>query len=221
MTLTYLDIYNEVSAQAWSMFDTDAENKEDFETAMSTSIQKALSEVWHSYPYPFRIKKQKIKTRAGKANYAAPNGNIITKSFNGSEVYSIRIGKDYLTYNEDYIEGTETGTPTSFYIDDNYIYLDPIPDDAYDVVIEYLTLVVGFDSDENEIYTLQNETDYLDIPEKYETLFKNVLITKAMVYVIASPEDENYPGYQQQYEEAYRILIDYCNGIEIKKRFYI
>ena len=56
MTLTFLDIYNEVAGQAWSMYDGDAESVDEMESALKSSINKALSEIWCSYPFPFRIK---------------------------------------------------------------------------------------------------------------------------------------------------------------------
>ena len=41
MTLTLLDIYNNVTGQSWSVFDTDIETKEEFDSGVLTSIQKA------------------------------------------------------------------------------------------------------------------------------------------------------------------------------------
>ena len=38
-----------------------------------------------------------------------------------------------------------------------------------------------------------------------------------MYYAIASETDENYNGYKEQYEEAYKLLIKYSRGIDIDK----
>ena len=46
MTLTFLSIYNDVAGQAWSMYDGDAESSEEMESALKSSINKALSELW-------------------------------------------------------------------------------------------------------------------------------------------------------------------------------
>lgn len=213
MTITFLDLYNAVSAQAWSMFDADAESKEDFETAMSTSIQKAVTEIWCSYNFPFRIKKQKIKTKAGKASYVAPDGNIIKKTVSNSTVYSVKIGNNFLSLDNDYeTHEAAEGLPTSFYTDMNNIYLYPTPDDVYEVEIEYATLSVGYNADGEKIYNLEEDGDYIDIPAKYETILKNCLITKAMMYVIASETDENYSGYKAQYDAAYKVLMKYATN---------
>ena len=61
MTLTFLTIYNEVAGQAWSMYDGDAESVDEMESALKSSINKALSEIWCSYPFPFRIKTMTIQ----------------------------------------------------------------------------------------------------------------------------------------------------------------
>ena len=53
--------------------------------------------------------------------------------------------------------------------------------------------------------------------ERYEQLFKSALLPKAMYYAIASETDENYNGYKEQYEEAYKLLIKYSRGIDIDK----
>ena len=57
MTLTFLSIYNDVAGQAWSMYDGDAESSEEMESALKSSINKALSELWCSYPFPFNKNK--------------------------------------------------------------------------------------------------------------------------------------------------------------------
>lgn len=85
MTLTFLTIYNEVAGQAWSMYDGDAESVDEMESALKSSINKALSEIWCSYPFPFRIKTMTITTREGVNEYATPNGNILKKQYQGNK----------------------------------------------------------------------------------------------------------------------------------------
>ena len=221
MTLTFLDIYNEVAGQAWSMYDGDAESVDEMESALKSSINKALTEIWCSYPFPFRIKTMTIATREGVNEYATPNGNILKKTVAGNQVYSIRIGTDYLEYLDDYeIFEVKSGKPTGFYISNENIYLYPTPDNVYTVTIEYLTLAIGEDDFGSAIYSLQKEEDAINIPEKYENIFKNVLITKSMLYAIASETDENYSGYKEQYDKAYKILLNYTSGLEKERRVY-
>lgn len=221
MTLTFLDIYNEVAGQAWSMYDGDAESVDEMESALKSSINKALSEIWCSYPFPFRIKTMTIATREGVNEYATPNGNILKKTVAGNQVYSIRIGTDYLEYLDDYETfEVKSGKPTGFYISNENIYLYPTPDNVYTVTIEYLTLAIGEDDFGSAIYSLQKEEDAINIPEKYEIIFKNVLITKSMLYAIASETDENYSGYKEQYDKAYKILLNYTSGLEKERRVY-
>lgn len=221
MTLRFLDIYNDVAGQAWSMYDGDAESVDEMESALKSSINKALSEIWCSYPFPFRIKTYNFATRDGLNDYATPNGNILKKTVSGKQVYSIRIGTNYLEYLSEYetLE-TKVGKPTGFYVSNENIHLYPIPDNTYNVTVEYLTLAIGEDDFGTSVYSLVNDEDTIDIPEKYENIFKNALITKSMLYAIASETDENYSGYKEQYEKAYKILINYTSGLEKERKVY-
>lgn len=221
MTLTFLDIYNDVAGQAWSMYDGDAESLDEMESALKSSINKALSEIWCSYPFPFRIKTHTINTTPNLASYIAPNGNIIKKMVSNSQVYSVRIGKNYLEYLDDYeILEDKRGLPKGFYIKNDNIVFYPTPDDNYNVTIEYLTLAIGEDDFGDSVYSLKNDNDTIDIPQKYENIFKNALITKSMLYAIASESDENYSGYKEQFDRAYKILINYTSGLKKEKRVY-
>ena len=221
MALTFLDVYNEVAGQAWSMYDGDVESIDEMESALKSSINKALSEIWCSYPFPFRIKTLNITTTQGNSEYSTPNGNILKKTVSGSQVYSVRIGKNCLEYLYDY-ESLEdkAGTPTGVYIKNDTLVLYPAPDNTYTVVIEYLTLAIGEDDFGDSVYTLKNDNDTINIPEKYENIFKNALITKSMLYAIASESDENYSGYKEQYDRAYKILINYTSGLKKEQRVY-
>ncbi|MBR1908561.1 hypothetical protein IJ818_06465 [bacterium] len=221
MALTFLDIYNEVAGQAWSMYDGDAESIDEMESALKSSINKALSEIWCSYPFPFRNKTFTITTSSGNAQYSTPNGNIIKKTVSCKQVYSVRIGKNYLEFLDDYetLEDKED-KPTGFYIKNDSLFLYPAPDDVYTVTIEYLTLAIGENDFGDSVYSLQNDEDTIDVPEKYENIFKNALITKSMLYAIASEQDENYSGYKEQFDKAYKILISYTAGLDKEKRVY-
>ena len=160
-----------------------------------------------------------FSTKINVADYSTPNGNILKKSVNGSQVYSVRIGTNYLQFIDNYetLE-SKTGLPTSFTIKNDLIYLYPTPDNIYPVSVEYLTLAIGESDFGDAIYTLENDNDSINIPEKYETIFKNALITKSMLYAIASETDENYSGYNEQFAKAYKILLNYTAGINREKR---
>lgn len=219
MTITLIDLYNEITGQAWSMFDGDVEAQDEFESSVTTSIQKALSELWCSYKFPFRDKTMTFRTKSGVDSYSTPNGNIARKVINHKKVYAVRIGKNYLEYAPEYEELEEkTGEPTKFYYKNDKLYLYPTPDTAYKVEVDYWTIFAACDKDGISKATLEEEDDYIDIPVKYEHLFKMALLPLAMVTAIASDQDENHSGYQRQYEKAYKILIDFSRGIETEKR---
>ncbi len=213
MTITFLELYNECAGQPWSMFDNDAESEEDFESSMKISINKAVSFLWDYQPWSFRINTSKITTRANKAGYTLPEGIILKKVINGENYYGIRYGKTYLTYAKDYeLLDEKTGEPEQFYIENDVLYIYPTPDDVYTLNLKYLSQNYALDEDDNEIYELKEDTDKLNIPEKYESKFKNCVISLAMIYAIADDSDENHSGYVRQYEDALAVLINYCKN---------
>lgn len=83
MAIKLIDIYNSVAGQAWSMFDAEIESEDEFESSLLSSIQKAMTELWCAYPYPFRYKTHDIATISGVSSYDMPDGNIIKKKQSG------------------------------------------------------------------------------------------------------------------------------------------
>ena len=214
MTINFLDLYNDVASQPWSMFDSGAENKEDFEPALVSSINKAIIDIWYSYPFPFRIKKYNFTTMPKFNKYELPSGNILNEANIQDNLFSVKIDKKYLDYNPELEAASGYGMPEEFGIDENNIIFSSIPDKRYKVVIKYLSLSIGFDKNDNEIFYLENPTDYIDIPQKYEALFKNTILAKALVDSIASVNDENYAGYRLQFDKAYKLLIKTANPVK-------
>lgn len=218
MTITFLDIYNKITGQAWSMFDSEVEDKEEFETNVTTSIQKALSALWCSFNFVFREKSYTLKTVAGKSEYNRPRGNIIKKTVGGRNVYSMKYGKKFLPYERDYeILEDKTGEPESFALLNDKICIYPTPDAAYDIKVDYLTFEAACNADGDTKFNLEEDDDYINISEDYEDLFEKCLMPLAMTYLIASDTDENFSQYHKQYETAYKNLIDFCRGADIDK----
>ena len=216
--LTFIKVYNEVTGQAWSMFDGEVEAEDEFEKSVTTSIQKALSALWNSYKFPFRYKTMKLKIRKGITEYNAPAGNIIKKSVKGSKTFDVICNKNYLSYDPD-IETYEDkeGEPEAFYKKGRKILIYPTPDASYEVNIGYLSFNTAWDDDEKRKENLGGEDDYIDIEEDYQDLFLKALMPLAMTYLIASEQDENFSSYKKQYDAAYKVLLDYCRGIETDK----
>ena len=125
MTIKFIDLYNEVAQQAWSMYDSDATDKDEFESALTSSIQKALSELWCSYNFPFRLKTQKLKTKINKSEYELPNGKIFIKTINSQEKYSIKCGNTFLNFLDDFeeLDDEAKGKPEYFYVKGDKLYL--------------------------------------------------------------------------------------------------
>lgn len=209
--LTLLDIYNECAGQPWSMFDNDAISKEDFESAMKISINKALSYLWNYQDWSFRFAKKTTRTKPNIAEYSLPNGTLIRKTIDGTERYGIKYEGNYLAYEPSYeLLDEETGEPESFYISGDKYYIYPTPDASYVINLSYLKLTSVLSEKDEPKYELEEDTDYIDIPEKYEVIFKNCLISLSMMYAIAEETDENYSAYRKQYEDALMVLMKYC-----------
>src|SRR5574344_732401 len=168
MTLTLLNIYNDVASQPWSAFDSDITTASDMEPALLSSINKALIDIWYSYPFSFRIKKMKLRTVPKIAKYNLPDGNILPVGFSYDNIFSVKLDKNYLDLlTEEFDLISSLGKPENFFVDEESILLSPVPNDYYTVLIKYASMLIGFDDKENEIFSLENLTDYIDIPTKY------------------------------------------------------
>ena len=211
MTITFLNLYNECASQPWSMYDNEIESISDAEPAMVDSINKSIAYVWNLYPWTFRKYSLKIKTRPTKSIYNIPDGKIARKTISGSKKYCVRYDGKYLDYVSDYsILEEQEGEPESFYMDGEDFYVYPTPDDTYTITVDYYLLPFGMKADGTEIYELSDDTDEINIPEKYETFFKNVVLAKAMLYAITDREDENDSGYRERYNDALDVLLKNC-----------
>lgn len=211
MTIKFLDLYNECTSQPWSMYDNEIEHITDAEPAMVDSINKAIAYIWNLYPWTFRKYSLKIKTRPTKYIYDTPEGIIAKKTISGSKKFCVRYDGSYLEYVSDYsILEPQEGEPESFYIDGEDLYIYPTPDDTYTISIDYYLLPFGIKTDGTQIYELVDDTDEINISEKYEKYFKNAVIAKAMLYAITDQSDENDSGYREQYNDALGVLLKNC-----------
>lgn len=213
MAITLLDLYNKVASQSWSMFDNDAQETDDFYPALLSAINKAIVEIWCSYPFDFRLKEKNIITQKYINRYSLPDGAILQKNTSTGEHYAVMCARKYLEFieNPEFLD-FDFGKPKGFFIKNNSLCFYPAPDRMYKVKILYLTFAVGIDADGKPIYALREATDKIIIPEKYEQFFINAVLAKSMMYVLASPSDENYTGYAIQYEKAYNLLIKAVGG---------
>ena len=222
MTLDFLSLYNECAGQPWSMYDSDAEAIDDLESALKISINKALSHLWNLQAWSFRYANTTINTRANKSDYAVPDGNIVNETIGGVSRHFIKYDNKFLEYMEDYeLQEEKTGEPENFFKRGESLYIYPTPDKAYKIAITYLLLPYGLDVNDNYLYELKNEDDYINIPEKYEAMFKNCLISLSMMYAIAEETDENYSAYERQYKDALSVLMQYCKDNTVDKRIVI
>ena len=211
MTLTFLDLYNTAASQEWSMYDNDAASGDEFEKSLIIDLNKAVTEILYSYPFSFRERVHVLFTIPEIKSYTMPKG-LILKDNKGT--YSVKLNSRTLKLIKNPLVLQEKqGIPEGFYIRGNRIVLYPVPAERFIVTIDYLTLAVGINSDEEDIFSLKNGNDVISVPEHLEEIFKNAVISRTMLNSIASESDENYSAYKKQSETAYRHLVRYSKGV--------
>ena len=214
MTLTLLDLYNTAATQEWSMYDSNAAGKDEFESSLVLAINKAVAEILYSYPFSFRERTHIIITVPNINSYKIPNG-IIMKDEAGN--HCIKINSKSLKLLKNKPTGDKYGIPESFYIQGDKILLYPVPMAQSIITRDYITLAIGEDKDGEEIFVLKDDTDTITVPAHLEELLKNAIIARTMLNSIASEGDENYSAYKKQSETAYRQLIKYSKGVGLDK----
>ena len=215
MTLTLLDLYNTAATQEWAMYDNDAASASEFEDSLVLALNKSILSIYTSFPFPFRERTHVILTVPKVQAYDLPAG-LIKRNNDGR--FLVKYNSVFLEYNENSSEtDNPVGTPNSFYIQNNQIVLNPIPQEKGLVTIDYYTLSVGENALGEEIFSLKKEDDVLTVPAYLEELMKEAVITRTMLNTIASESDENYSAYKKQADSAYKLLIKYSKGIERDK----
>ena len=215
MTINLLDLYNMAATQEWSMYDNDAANGEELESALVLALNKAIAEILYSYPFSFRERTHVILTLPDVNTYDLPPG-LIKRDNMGN--YMVKLNSKLLSFVDSPQDlDNKIGLPDRFYIKSDKIVLYPKPVEKSLITIDYTTLAIGEDADGNEIFALKNPTDTLTVPTHLEELMKNAVIARTMLNSIASEGDENYSAYKKQSETAYRLLIKYSKGVGLDK----
>lgn len=219
MTLTFLDLYNSAASQEWSMYDNDANTTDDLEKPLVIALNKAVTEILYSYPFSFREKTHILFTIPDVNNYSIPKG-LIQKDKLGDCCVKINSRPLKLIKNTFTLQNKK-GIPESFYIRGSKMVLYPTPNEKFIITIDYLTLTVGEDNNEDEIFALKNADDVITVPEYLEEIFKNAVISRAMLNSISSESDENYSAYKKQSEIAYKQLVKFAKGVWSEKAIKI
>lgn len=219
MTLSLLKLYNAAATQEWAMYDNDALSDEEFEPSLVLALNKAVYDILYNYPFGFRERTHLILTLPNENEYPFPEGIIKQDK---EKNYQVRNGLEYLHLieNPESLE-EKSGMPEGFYIKGENIVFYPTPEEKGLITIEYYTLAVGENKDGDEIFILENEDDVLSVPIYLEELFKNAVITQAMLNSIAAEKDENYSAYKKQAQNAYKLLIKYSKGVGLEKNIKI
>lgn len=205
MTITLKEIYEKVTTQSWSIFDSDISSLEDDDAGVISTIQKALNELWNDYKYSFKLKNKIVTLQAETNNISKPTGHIKSLYLideDGDETVIKCSGKTQ--------ETKKLGTPTEYFIKYNKIFFRPTPIETVQIKIDYYNRYPVLSKDGNPQFNFIELTDYLDVREEYEELFVNALITRTMA-IYPHPNQLINATYREQSQHAYKLLIDACN----------
>lgn len=200
MTITLKDIYEAVTTQSWSIFDSDISELEDDDAGVISTIQKALSELWYGHKYSFKVKSKVVNLTSN--NISKPIGevrNIYLVDEDGDET-EIKCTSNTLI-------SSNVGIPTKYFIKYNKIYFNNAPLESCQVKIDYLNRYPVLSEKGEPQLNFKELTDYIDIREEYEDLFLQALITRTMA-IYPHPNQLIHATYIKQSEVAFNNLVE-------------
>lgn len=206
--ITLKSAYEEFVKQSWSIFDSDIEAIEDDDAGVINTLSLALSDIWFSYDFSFKLKQKNIKTKYGVDKYNKPIGKI-------SKIFLEEDNSEKeLVENEK--KSFSLGKPNYFYVKFNKLFFVDIPDNEYKIRIEYYNSLPVITENEESESNFSELSDRIDIPEEYEDLFLKALINKAMA-IYPHPNSNINTSYAIRAKAAYERLLEESNGFKIKR----
>lgn len=219
---TYFDIIRDVSNLRWSVVDTDPSSFAEVQKAVKLAIQQANSYIWGLDNFPFKVKKEAFKINKGQSALPAPKGSIVNIWLDGSNTYLEEISQE----KADFLSGEEKGKPVCFWIEFGdegaEVHFYPKASEDCTMLIRYITNCKARAQDGTLKANLSDMDDVLNLPDDsvIEDLFLHCLNTKAMEYLIADTNDENYQPYQKEFAEAYSSLLCF-SGVKHNPRLIV
>lgn len=202
MALTLKDIYEEVTTQAWSIFDSDITELEDDDAGVISTIKKALNELWNAYDYPFKLKYKNYTVSSKNNSFSKPVGKI-------ANIYYVdETGAEFELYNGcDGKVDNRIGDPEEYYIKYGKVFIKPVQETACNIKVDYYSRYPVLSEDGEQQFNFKELTDYIDIKEEYEDLFLKALITRTMA-IYPHPNQLIHQTYVMQAEESYNALVE-------------
>ena len=134
MTLTLLDLYNSTASQEWAMYDNDAVSDSEFEASLVIALNKAITDIYSSFEFPFRERTHIILTIPKVSGYDMPAG-LIKKDSSGN--YQVKYNSAMIKLIEDPFRlDDKLGIPEGFYIKNDKIVTNRINKKVHDLYTE-------------------------------------------------------------------------------------
>ena len=202
MTITLKEVYEEVTIQSWSIFDSDISTLEDDDAGVISTIKKALNEIWNSYKYSFKLKSKTLTLSANTNSFSKPVGQIkdvYLVDEDGIETKLINSSNDLINNN--------TGMPKEYFFKYNKVFFKPTPVANCNIKVDYYNRYPVLSENGEPQLNFKELTDYIDIREEYEDLFLRALVTRTMA-LYPHPNTLINQTYQLQSDKAYKLLIE-------------
>ncbi len=170
-------------------------------------INFALEDIFLNKKFKFREKKSTFNTVAEQQAHSLPEGVI---KIGGLFIPSIQSSPlDY--YNsknlKDFIADTTTGKPDKYTVYNNEIWLDPIPDAQYSVIMLFDTFNFAVTDAAVEKKNLSLETDQ----PNFSDIHHNIIIYKALTNLF-DDDPFKYSIYEKRYRQKMSDLISESSG---------
>lgn len=214
---SFFTLLKEMPYMRWSISEKDIANFSDIPLDLIQAVQQAHAAIWGAYDFDFKKRQTSLIFQPGQGSVLCPSGTILK--------VMTKEGKEVERVEAPLLPVTSKGTPTGYWVSSGgelSFNISPLPEKSEELFILYDTWNKAVSADGTEKANFEFEDDILNVPASLEEAYLNALKNKAMCYMIADNQDENYAPYIAQYEEQFQnaLLSLRTGGAESFLRIY-
>lgn len=215
MTKTFDQSLIDTCVISMSMLDKDdiiSIGSEEFET-LRREQQGCHNDLTNREDYPFKVVETTITTQPNVQQYTFGKGKI-------KDIYIKGYGK--LVYSEDIkFNSDSSGQPTQYRLDSSEnIILFPIPDQIYNITVEYIDSANVLDSEGNEGYIITTGST-LKMPERLQHLYFDALEYYLLATHIKKNTNPRYQPTVDLFKSRWTTFLSNCTPMADSTRFII